>query len=913
MSSELLKEFLIESFDNLSTMTEDITRLESNPEDLELLNKIYRVIHTLKGSASFLNYQKLQDLTHSAENVLDLLRDKKIGLNSSIIDVLLESCDLCNSFLKNIEATEKEGDVEYTQNKNQLLKVIEMKGNFGIATDEVIHNQPKESQASLKKEAQAKPPVEEVKEVKKIAKEKTPAPEPVKEKVKEKATKGPKAPAPVKAKENVLSVADSVVKVSVNLLDKIMNEVGELVLNRNQILQFANSSSSNELIRLVQQLNVITTELQTDIMTTRMQPIGSVLTKFERVIRDLARNTGKKLRLEVTGKDTELDKTLLEAIKDPLTHIIRNSVDHGIENPDERIAKGKPEEGTIDIRSYHESGQVIVEIVDDGKGLDKERILNKGIEKGVITAEEALTMEDNQIFGLIFAAGFSTAEQVTNISGRGVGMDVVRTNIEKIGGAVHVSSVKDQGTVFKLKIPLTLAIVPALIVESMNEPFAIPQVNLVELVHVDLEDESELSKIEKIYGADFIRLRGNLIPLFKIDDVLQLEKFHERNKKMNNVENEVRDPVDESKLNVVILNAEGWTFGIVVEKILNTEEIVVKPFGKNLKGISTFAGATIMGDGKVALIVDALGFYKYVNAGLDKSEGNKIENIDDNKSESDNGEYQENLLFQLADERTYCVPLSIVYRLEDFTVGDIEFTGSQPVIKYNNRPMPLINLEDSLDYKDQGLLSSIDKLEKSVGIPCVVLKIRDQLFGFVVKEILDISISEVTIDTDTVDREGILGTILIDDKFISMIDPYSILNLQAFIQFSQTSTDRPFEGKKVLLVEDSVMYRKIESEALEEKGAEVVTAVDGKIALEIFLADESIDLIVTDIEMPVMDGWEFTEKVRANKTRGDITIIAVSTRVSIADRERGIECGFDAHLEKFRKEELVKEVGKYLA
>jgi len=412
-----------------------------------------------------------------------------------------------------------------------------------------------------------------------------------------------------------ISVIDSVVRVNVKVLDKIMNVVGELVLNRNQIVQFANSHEQSELNRLTQQLSIITTELQNDIMTTRMQPVGNVLSKFERVIRDLARKQNKKIKLIIKGEKTELDKTLLEAIKDPLTHLIRNAVDHGIESPEERVIANKPEEGIVMITSYHEGGQVTIEIKDDGGGINSVKVLEKAISKGIVTTEEAERMSEKQIINMIFSPGFSTAAEVTEISGRGVGMDVVKTNVEKIGGMVDIESEFGVGSTFKMKIPLTLAIIPALVVESDLESFAIPQINLVELVRI--EDQNISTKIEKLHDSEFFRLRGELIPIFRINEVLDLKNVHEKTMALTknledlNVEssfknkNKNKNENVQSGINIVILNAEGKTYGLIVDKILDTQEIVVKPLSGALKHINIFAGATIMGNGHVALIIDA--------------------------------------------------------------------------------------------------------------------------------------------------------------------------------------------------------------------------------------------------------------------------------------------------------------------
>jgi two-component system, chemotaxis family, sensor kinase CheA len=462
--------------------------------------------------------------------------------------------------------------------------------------------------------------------------------------------------------------------------------VGELVINRNQILQYSKSQDHAELNRFAQQLNVITTELQTDIMTTRMQPVGSVFNKFERIIRDLSRSQNKKIKLEIFGKETELDKTLLEMIKDPMTHLVRNSIDHGVELPETRIERGKNEEGVLQIKAYHEGGQVIIEINDDGNGIPPQIVLQKGIDKGIVKVEDAASLSHSQILNLIFHPGFSTAEQVTNISGRGVGMDVVKSNIEKIGGEVDVQSEEGQGTTFKLKIPLTLAIVPALVVKTGGETFAIHQKNLVELVMLE---EGQAGQIETLHGENFFRLRGELIPVVRLNTVLGMKSQKEEN----------------TNFKIIVLKAEGKVYGLVVDEILDTQEIVVKPLGKKLKSANIYAGATIMGDGTVALIIDAFGFYNKVEKKKVVNEVQKETLVGESQTKvhHENADLQELLLCSLADGRLYGVPLCLINRLEEISVKKIEWSGEQPLTRYRNTSMPLINIEKILDL---GVLST---------------------------------------------------------------------------------------------------------------------------------------------------------------------------------------------------------------
>jgi two-component system chemotaxis sensor kinase CheA len=1054
-SNALKNEFLVESFENLSSINEDLTALEKNPSDKELLNKIYRTVHTMKGSAGFLGYKKLQEVTHSAENLLDELREDNLKLSAEITDTLLQSFDICSAILKSLEGSEDEGESDTSAIKKALDHFLseeyrnasesasedvasettstnedsddELKSLIASHTETEAPKEKKEaapagissaamdslkeligegkvdasaieeiegSQAAAEEKAPAtsnissaamdslkeligegKVDASAIEEIERTSASQTPKSEapnkettaavssaamdslkeligegkvdasaieeiegskaseakpqdppaatqvPEKEVVtKEEATTSKAPPAQATAVNDNKSIADSFVRVNVSVLDKIMNIVGELVLNRNQIVQFANQENNHEFTKLSQHLNIITSELQSEVMSTRMQPIGSILTKFERLVRDFSRTTGKKISLRLSGQETELDKTLIEAIKDPLVHIIRNACDHGLEGIEDREAAGKNAQGTIWIKAYNESGQVTIEILDDGRGLNRDKIGAKAVEKGVITSESLERMTDQQVFGLIFAPGFSTAEQVTNISGRGVGMDVVKTNIEKIGGSVNVNSKLGEGTTFKLRIPLTLAIVPALVIKSIGEFFAVPQLNLVELVRLESDEEKAL--IEKIQGSEFLKLRGNLTPVFRLNDVLELQNVHNKSEQLRctlddfssggTQDNQNSTTKIEDAENIIILSAEDLFFGIIVDEILDTEEIVVKPLSNSLKHLNLFGGATIMGDGKVALILDALGFLNTVSDSTQRVKEEAFATDEGAVNVDEAGEMQENLLVKLGDERTYAVPLPLVARLEEFEVSKIERTGNQPIIRYLNAPMPLINVEKTLKLNGKSMLERHKEIGKDV-ISCIVTTIRGKNFGIVVDEIRDISIDHSNIDASAVDREGILGTVFIDDKTVSLLDVYTIIESQGLGIKQSMSKDQVSANKKkkILLVDDSAMYRKMESDALLEQGYQVDLANNGEHGYEV-IEKGQYDLLITDIEMPILDGFDFAKRVRQQSHCKDIPIVALSTKCQDKDRVKGKESGFDYHLEKFKKDEVLDLVAKIL-
>ena len=498
---DIVKEFLVESLEGLDQLEHDFVELEKNPDDSARLANIFRCIHTIKGTCGFLGFSKLESVTHRGENLLSRLRDGEIKLTPEITSALLTLVDAVRAIMACIEADGTEGDADFGPLVETLTNLLE--GKTADAPSEAAEHAP-----ATAAEPPSPPPAE------------APAPEPPS--VKEAPAAAESEPAAAEPKKQEHSVSDRSIRVDVELLDQLMNLVGELVLARNQVLQYSASESSSVLNATSQRLNLITSELQEGVMKTRMQPIGNVWSKFPRVVRDLAHACGKKVRIEMDGKETELDKTLIEAIKDPLTHIVRNAVDHGLEMPAERTAAGKDETGILQLRAYHEGGQVNIEISDDGGGIDPSRILDKALKRGLLTGEQASRMNDREILNLIFMPGFSTAEKVTNISGRGVGMDVVKSNIEKIGGTVDISSGVGTGTLLRIKIPLTLAIIPALIIREGEDRYALPQVSLLELVR--LEGETAKSGIEEVHGVPVYRLRGNLLPLVYLNRELEIEK-----------------------------------------------------------------------------------------------------------------------------------------------------------------------------------------------------------------------------------------------------------------------------------------------------------------------------------------------------------------------------------------------------
>jgi two-component system, chemotaxis family, sensor kinase CheA len=726
----IVNEFLVESYENLDRLDKDLIELEQDPKNIEILGSIFRTIHTIKGTCGFIGLHKLEKVAHVGENLLGKLRDGALALNPSRTSALLAMVDAIRQMLGCIEQDRNEGEVDYSKLVETLGKLLTDEGCAEIA-------------ASV-----SSPAVEE----KKADPEFVPAAEKVDRR--QEPSEGETASVPESGdkrastdrRKETRGVADSSIRVDVEILDRLMNLVGELVLARNQILQFAPAKSDSSFIATSQHLNLVTTELQEGVMKTRMQPIGNIWSKFPRVVRDLSMAVGKKIRLEMEGKDTELDKTLIEAIKDPLTHIVRNSCDHGIETPEKRLASGKDEEGVLLLRAFHEGGQVNIEIIDDGAGIDPEKIKSIALKKNVITQEQADRMSDRELVNLIFAAGFSTAEKVTNVSGRGVGMDVVRTNIEKIGGSVDIQSVPGKGTTLRVKIPLTLAIIPALIITTAGERYAIPQVNLLELVRLDGDQAKE--SIEQIQGSPVYRLRGNLLPLISLNEELKVEK-----------------EVASDAINIVVLHADDRQFGMVVEGISDTEEIVVKPLSKQLKGIAAFSGATIMGDGKLALILDVMGLAQRANV----ISGHQEKSLSKSSTAQDKtGDRQTLLVFGLEADDRMAIPLSEVARLEEFKKSDVEQSGEQDVVQYRGEIMPLIYLKKVLNR------GSMEEDSDKELMQAIVFTKNGRSVGLVVARIIDIVEEAVEVRRGA-NRQGVLGTIVVQKRVTDLLDVENVV------------------------------------------------------------------------------------------------------------------------------------------
>ena len=771
-----LEEFTAECSEILDRAAAHLRKIEAQTHTFETMNDLYRDIHSLKGGAHLFGYTLIGELAHAMESSMEPLREGTHDASKILIDLLYRSTELIEIEIGNIK------------NKFESPEL----GLMGPMLSSALLEAATQLRPSVNKSPQTPQPTEPTVDHAAPAKAIALEPSTIK------ATEAPKE-----------SEAATSIRVPVSLLDSLMTLMGEMVLVRNQVLQFSSKSEDSEFLSLSKRLNSVTSEIQGEMMKTRMQPIYNTLNKFHRVVRDLSQELKKEINLSLVGSETELDKSLLESIKDPLTHIVRSACDHGIETRTARAQAGKKEQGQITIKSYHEGGQVIIEVTDDGKGLHPATLLQKAIEKNLVTSEQAKGLSERETFNLIFAPGFSTAASVTNVSGRGVGMDVVRTNVERIGGTVELNSRPGQGTTIKLKIPLTLAIIPALIVVSGNCKFAIPQLKLEELVHLDSNNAD--GKIEFLHGTPIYRLRGNILPLVDFRKLL----------KQN-----VGPESAEHGRTVAVLSSDTCSFGLIVDEIQDTADIVVKPINRVLKTLQLYSGATILGDGSIALILDVLGLSKLAEIGLSNNLGRTSTVDPDSDSLHENQEF---LFLGLQNGTKHAISLTYVHRLEEFKGSAIENSGGHKVLRYGKTILPLISLSEQLGQPLKTPLTERDALS------VVVIQKAGSFYGLVAEEIIDTQSTTAKTESPVVPQIGIFGNLNLPEELVVVIDPFALID-KAFPELvvnAAKATNTATPHLRILLVEDTNFFRKSITEILERAGHKVTSAGDGLEALDI--------------------------------------------------------------------------------
>jgi len=1057
---ELLEIFLDESREHLDGIEGDLLQIEEQSENVDddLINKVFRAVHSIKGAAGFFGLTTVKELAHAAENVFGQIRKHELIPTSGIINSLLEAIDTLNHMIENPEESEDidisahlsnlkailtgsvpeakkellanqveikspDGRVVFTVSsfdltnaaedekggpniyllEYDLIKDIERNGKtpWGVISELLqmtsiidskldfdtvgtldqecasqsipfyvlistvmerdiiltlldlkecnlsqiskdLYNTSDESGDS--QEAEQVVQVEET--VASKPEEKSQVATPV---VATKPAPQSATPAPVKATKEVKPglkkskpTHEGSIRVNVKVLDKLMTLAGEMVLTRNQLLQSTAIEDMYLIDRATQRVDLITTELQDAIMSTRMQSIGIVFSKFKRLVHDLSGSLQKDIDLVLEGEDVELDKTIIESINDPLTHLVRNSIDHGIEMPDDRVRAGKKGKGTLRLSAYHKAGQVVIEVVDDGGGIDPDVIKEKALNLGMHTIEELDAMSKQAIIGLIFKPGFSTAQKVTDVSGRGVGMDVVNSNLSAIGGVVDIDSDVGKGTTINIKLPLTLAILPSLLVSVGSERYAIPQINLVELQRIPANEVA--TKVEKLGDVNVMRLRGELLPLIELRDVLgtpeeyklkevaelgavkqefAIEEGGETSKALPTDQAAQLDETPVSHrlseqyengygaVNIAVVAAGDFHYGIILDNLLDSAEIVVKPLGRHLSSCRCYAGATILGDGKAALILDIIGICHK----MEISEKMKRQ-IDQGNLESDISKTGQDaqilLMIENAPGDVFAVPLGLVERIEKININHIETVGGRRAIKYRNGSLTLISIEETCDVKPME--------EDLQTLFVIIFNVMNREVGILASQILDIVDTMIEIDEFTFKQPGIWGSSIIEDKTVLILDIQTIaasvlteiepetLSVNSFA--AAPTLAQPVEGeqKTVLVVEDSKFFLNQITEIAEDGGYKVLNAEDGLIALDVLNKNEGkISLVLTDIEMPNLDGFGLVERMRFDARFSNIPVIAVTSIMGEASEQRGKEVGIDEYLIKLDREKILEK------
>jgi two-component system chemotaxis sensor kinase CheA len=1067
---ETLAAFVEESKEHLDGIEADLLAIEEAGANIEpdRVNKVFRAVHSLKGGAGFLGLDKVKELAHASENLMNLIRNEELVPTPAIVSTLLDAADLLGSMISHASAsnevdissqiaalqkavsanleeelkptldhrislgTPDNGDIfqitEFELNATlkggnnlfileyDLLADIEQQGKTPLAvirelqqigqlidskvdiasvgdltTDMAIMRIPyfvlfatimeidllagflgidaarihivnTKALLPAKQMAQkaAPPPRQPEKRPAAAIHVPPPAAQPAATRQPATATAAP-APAepplqniappaasPAKAAPAPMETpqikADTNLRVSVKILDNLMTLAGELVLTRNQLVQAVASRNQQGVDTVSQRLDLVTSELQEAIMTTRMQPVGNIFNKFKRVVRDLSKDLGKEVNLIIEGEEVELDKTIIEAIGDPLTHLVRNSVDHGIETPAVRLQNKKPEVGLLRLSAFHEGGQVIIEIEDDGAGINTDKLKAKVLEMGLHDRAQLESMSPKELNKLIFTPGLSTAKEVTDVSGRGVGMDVVHTNLSKLGGVIDIESSLGAGTTISIKLPLTLAIIPSLIVTCQQERFAIPQVNLVELVRVPAGQVKE--RIEKIGAALVMRLRGELLPLIHLRDTLGIKEPLFTDPATRQVKKERRANISDprgsertgpqpaaagdetamdrqqgaflekrsggerrtsplSAYNILVLSSGDFHYGLIVDQLLDSEEIVVKPLGSHLRNCKCYAGATIQGDGRVALILDVVGISTQMKLNMvaDRVKAQVAQGKDEKVGMEDS---QSLLIVINAPGEQMAVPLGLISRIERIKNSDISVTAGRRNIQYRGGSLALFGVEEvaGVGMRDQ------------TGETCyvTVFPVAGREVGIMFSEIVDILDAKIKIDDITHKQPGILGSMIIFDKITLLVDLYGVVvGVMPEWGLLKSPTEEESGGNEfnVLIVEDSKFFMNQIQNFVSEAGYRTFTAEDGVEALKV-LAEEHIHLVLTDIEMPNMDGLELTRNIRHDNRWSSLPVIAVTSVAGEAAEERGRDAGVDEYMIKLDREQIIAKMDHYL-
>ena len=857
---DLLAEFVTETNESLDVVDVELVRFEQDPNNAKILDNVFRLVHTIKGTCGFIGLPRLEALAHAAEALMGKFRDGVPATNEAVT-LILSTIDRIKQILESLEREQREPDGADQDLISDLERMVERvapsaapaapRPTVGTLAPQVLERPLRPGEVSL----------DELERVFRETSVDARAPKPVKP-----------TPAETAAKDDDPAKAGGQsIRVTVDTLEHLMTMVSELVLTRNQLLEIVRRHEDSEFKAPLQRLSNVTAELQEGVMKTRMQPIGNAWQKLPRIVRDLSNELGKQIDLEMQGAETELDRQVLDLIKDPLTHMVRNSADHGLETPQQRRAAGKPEHGRIRLSAYHEGGHIVIQLADDGRGLDTGLIKAKVVAQGLASEAEIEKMSEAQIHKFIFAPGFSTATKVTSVSGRGVGMDVVRNNIDQIGGAIDVKSVAGVGVSFSIKIPLTLAIVAALIVEAGGDRFAIPQIAVIELVRARGGSEH---RVERIKDTAVLRLREKLLPLARLSKLLGTQA----------------DAADVEGGFIVVTQVGSQSFGIVVDSVFHTEEIVVKPLSSKLRNIALFSGNTILGDGSVIMIIDPNGiaqsFGSTVTSQFDSDEAADTKHVVAEEQKTSL------LVFRAGSAQAKAVPLALITRLEEVDAHTIELSNGRHMVQYRGQLMPLVSMNDSVRVKGEGAQ------------PLLVFSDGARSMALVVDEIVDIVEDHLDIQVGS-DNSGVLGSAIIKGHATEIIDVGHFLPLAFEDWFRRKEQTAQHQQRMVLLIDDSPFFRNMLTPVLQAAGYQVTAAASAPEALAMFKEGRAFDVVITDIEMPEMDGFEFAANLRGDPRTADLPLIALSSVVSAEAVERGRQVGFHDYVAKFDRQGLI--------
>lgn len=913
IDNDLLNEFILEAQGHLAEMEADLLQMESGENDEATINRIFRAAHSIKGTAGFFGFQPIIQLAHSIESLFGEIREQNLSVTSAMIDTLFAALDL----LKKLLAAPGEESVD-------VAAMIQQIEGFLLPANEEETERKEETEAKSSGEATspwdlwnqlmaAEEIEEQSEEINVPGKDDVPgedSAEPAAEPTQPKITPvSPKrqgqdsgalkktvAAAPSTAVPEKIKLEDTV-RVNVGLLNDLLNLAGEMVLRRNQLLRLiqAGASDLDELEAVSIGIDELTTNLQKKVMKTRMQPIAHVFNKFPRIVRDLSHKIGKEVDLSLDGMNVELDRSFIEALVDPMTHLVRNALDHGIESPEIRAQRNKPPVGSLVLRAYHEGGRVVVEISDDGGGIDLAQVKAKAREKGLITEKEAALMREPDWLHLIMNPGFSTAKQVTDLSGRGVGLDVVKTNIEMLGGKIEIVTEPGAGTTFRLLLPLTLAIISALIVEADGQLFAIPQANLKESLLVQNDETGAARQIEFIQGCPVLRLRNRLIPLARLGKTLQLE----------DQEGQEDDQTFFAKpnqlLRILIVKSNRSVYGLIVDAVDDTEEILVKSLSPLFNGCNLYSGVTVLGDGKIALILDTEKLR--LCAGIPLASEPEAQAV--YQSEYGGQELQYVLLFRCSGGEMLGLDLAMVARVEVVDESRLQKIGSKYYFLFQGQTVRVIWPENYLPLGH--------RQKKSAKWYIILPKAVQHTIGIVAAEICDAIETSVVLDQEGVCGPGILGSALIQGNIVILLNLYELFERAAPEYYTKADAGKPLgmakslvrrSPLKILLVEDVPFFLRVIKSYLVSDGYEVFTAENGREALE-FLEKTTVDGVISDIEMPIMNGLELVRAIRADERLKALPVIALSSLTGEAYRKKGLRAGFDVYEYKLDRTRLL--------